>query len=65
MGAPRATIFRSMPRAETGRASWYDLDTPTASGEQLDDGELTAAHRSAPFGTKLRVVPASVFNHRP
>ena len=50
------TIEENGSAAETGRASWYDLETPTASGEQLDDGELTAAHRSAPFGTKLRVV---------
>ena len=53
---PDDTIEENGSAAETGRASWYDLDTPTASGEQLDDGELTAAHRSAPFGTKLRVV---------
>ena len=50
------TIEENGSAAETGRASWYDLETPTASGEQLDDGDLTAAHRSAPFGTKLRVV---------
>ena len=50
------TIEENGSAAETGRASWYDLETPTASGEQLDDAELTAAHRSAPFGTKLRVV---------
>ena len=50
------TIEENGSAAETGRASWYDLETPTASGEALDDGELTAAHRSAPFGTKLRVV---------
>ena len=41
---------------KTGRASWYDLDSKTASGEALDDGELTAAHPSWPFGTRLRVV---------
>jgi rare lipoprotein A len=41
--------------AEQGRASWYDLETPTASGERLDDEALTAAHRSYPFGTRLRV----------
>ena len=50
------TIEENGSAAQTGRASWYDLDTPTASGEQLDDAELTAAHHSAPFGTKLRVV---------
>ena len=42
--------------AETGRASWYDLDSKTASGEALGDSELTAAHPSWPFGTRLRVV---------
>jgi rare lipoprotein A len=42
--------------AETGRASWYDLDSKTASGEALDDGALTAAHPYWTFGTKLRVV---------
>ena len=53
---PDDTIEENGSAAETGRASWYDLETPTASGEQLDDADLTAAHRSAPFGTKLRVV---------
>ena len=53
---PDDTIEENGSAAETGRASWYDLETPTASGEALDDGELTSAHRSAPFGTKLRVV---------
>jgi rare lipoprotein A len=53
---PDDTIEENGSAAEIGRASWYDLETPTASGEQLDDGELTAAHRSAQFGTRLRVV---------
>ena len=57
-GEPDAsdTIEENGSAAETGRASWYDLETPTASGEPLDDADLTAAHRSAPFGSKLRVV---------
>ncbi len=55
--SPSPTIrSRRTARAETGRASWYDLDSKTASGEALDDGELTAAHPSWPFGTRLRVV---------
>ena len=55
--SPSPTIrSRRTARAETGRASWYDLDTKTASGEALGDGELTAAHPSWPFGTRLRVV---------
>lgn len=41
-----------------GRASYYsDLleGRPTASGEPYRGGELTAAHRSLPFGSRLRV----------
>jgi rare lipoprotein A len=41
--------------AETGRASWYSLTSKTASGERCDPGALTAAHRSLPFGTRVKV----------
>jgi rare lipoprotein A len=41
--------------AETGRASWYSMHSRTASGERCDPGALTAAHRSLPFGTRVRV----------
>jgi rare lipoprotein A len=37
-----------------GLASFYS-DTETASGERFDKNELTAAHPTLPFGTKLRV----------
>jgi rare lipoprotein A len=40
---------------ETGRASWYALQTATASGEVMDGDGLTAAHRTLPIGTKVRV----------
>jgi rare lipoprotein A len=43
----------------TGRASWYGKahhGLITASGERYDMHALTAAHRSLPFGTRLRVV---------
>jgi len=43
----------------TGRASWYGEahhGLVTASGERYDMNALTAAHRSLPFGTRLRVV---------
>jgi len=40
---------------ETGRASWYDLASVTASGEVMDAGALTAAHRTLALGTKVRV----------
>ena len=36
-------------------ASFYGHDTQTASGEKFDPGQLTAAHRSLPFGTRVRV----------
>jgi rare lipoprotein A len=36
-------------------ASFYDHDTHTASGEKFDPQQLTAAHRTLPFGTRVRV----------
>ena len=36
-------------------ASFYSHDSGTASGEKFDPHELTAAHRTLPFGTRLRV----------
>ncbi len=43
--------------AETGIASVYSFESGsrTASGERLRPSELTAAHRSLPFGTKVHV----------
>ena len=41
-----------------GQASWYGpgfYGNRTASGEVLRQGTLTAAHRTLPFGTKVRV----------
>jgi len=40
---------------QIGRASWYTLDSPTASGEKMDDAALTAAHNFLPFGTKVLI----------
>lgn len=44
--------------ASNGIASFYS-DTETASGEKFDKNELTAAHPTLPFGTKLRVTNVS------
>jgi rare lipoprotein A len=44
--------------ASQGVASFYS-DTETASGERFDSNELTAAHPSLPFGTRLRVTDVS------
>jgi rare lipoprotein A len=41
--------------ASQGVASFYSEGGKTASGEKFDAGELTAAHPSLPFGTRLRV----------
>lgn len=38
-----------------GLASYYTYDPKTASGEKFDSRELTAAHRTLPFGTRVRV----------
>jgi rare lipoprotein A len=41
--------------ASQGLASFYTEGTRTASGEKFDTHELTAAHPTLPFGTRLRV----------
>jgi rare lipoprotein A len=46
------------PASETGIASWYGAPyhgQRSASGETYDQEKLTAAHRTLPFGTKVRV----------
>jgi rare lipoprotein A len=41
---------------ETGEASWYRAHQGvTASGARQDPADLTAAHRSLPFGSCIRV----------
>jgi rare lipoprotein A len=41
--------------ASQGLASFYSEGARTASGEKFDARELTAAHPTLPFGTRLRV----------
>jgi rare lipoprotein A len=41
--------------AKLGVASFYSGTSRTASGERLNPAELTAAHPSLPFGTRVRV----------
>lgn len=39
-----------------GSASWYNMPgAKTASGEKMNPADMTAAHRTYQFGTKLRV----------
>ncbi|MDR4308891.1 septal ring lytic transglycosylase RlpA family protein [Chelatococcus sambhunathii] len=50
-----STLGVESASAQCGRASWYALHSKTASGERMRPLALTAAHRSLPFGTRLRV----------
>jgi rare lipoprotein A len=51
-----------MPPSRTGRrlgvmrAAWYQHSGRTASGEKYNPDGLTAAHRTLPLGTRVRVV---------
>ncbi len=55
VGVVTAAASSSPAMAQCGRASWYALHSRTASGERMNPSALTAAHRSLPFGTKVKV----------
>lgn len=47
---------------QVGKASFYSdrlAGRPTATGEPYDPDELTAAHRTLPFGAIVEVVAAT------
>jgi rare lipoprotein A len=47
-----------VPVLARGKSSWYGAKfhgRRTASGERFDMNAMTAAHRTLPFGTRLRV----------
>lgn len=56
-------LFIFISPAHSTVASWYDCVKPgecskhkiTASGEKFNPDALTAAHKTLPFGTKVRV----------
>jgi rare lipoprotein A len=50
-----ARTGRERKGAAVGLASFYTEGSRTANGEKLVQGELTAAHPTLPFGTRLRV----------
>jgi rare lipoprotein A len=52
-----ASIGSSSGRGFSGKASYYGSESGsrTASGQRFNQNAMTAAHRSLPFGTKLRV----------
>lgn len=68
--ASKSTVLKKSPDAKkqksafevtetfSGMASWYGAElngNRTASGERFNMNDLTAAHRTLPFGTKVRV----------
>jgi len=58
LSACRAVEPQAKPSApgQKGVASWYGSEfKKTASGERYDPNSMTAAHRTLPFGTKVRV----------
>jgi rare lipoprotein A len=60
IGQPAATIEPALDKivaTQSGQASWYGIEggPETASGERYNPSGLTAAHRTLPFGTKVRV----------
>jgi rare lipoprotein A len=58
VAAAALAVVNASARAESGIASLYstrELGTKTASGRALHDGALTAAHKTLPFGSRVRV----------
>ena len=65
----RSALYASVPttrkqsklsthKAQRGVASWYggkEQGHRTASGEPFNEHQLTAAHRTLPFGTRVKV----------
>ncbi len=43
-------------KVQRGHASWYQHGRRTANGEAFNPNGMTAAHRTLPFGTRVRVV---------
>jgi rare lipoprotein A len=55
--APKPAAAANGPAYQTGVASVYSAESGsrTASGQRLNPDALTAAHRTLPFGTNVRV----------
>jgi rare lipoprotein A len=54
------TSHYEVKSTENGKASWYSIKTNrgtrTASGQKLCNNAFTAAHKTLPMGTKVRVI---------
>lgn len=49
------TVGTPVCAAELGVASWYSSGSRTANGERFPSKEMTCAHKTARFGTHLKV----------
>ena len=59
IGKSISAPIEAKPRVYFGRASFYGNECQgelTANGERFDMYQLTAAHRTLPFGSRVRVV---------
>jgi rare lipoprotein A len=63
---PHAALGATSRAAQVGWASWYGTyhqGRKTASGERFSRTRLTAAHRSLPLGTRVRVTNLRTGQH--
>jgi rare lipoprotein A len=63
---PDVAYGGSSRAGQVGWASWYGKHhegRQTASGERFSRGQLTAAHRSLPLGTKVQVTNLQTGQH--
>jgi rare lipoprotein A len=51
----QAVAGENKPRGFSGMAAYYSQSSRVASGGRFDPTSLTAAHRTLPFGTRVRV----------
>ncbi len=54
-GRGRGNVARVTTCDTVGMASFYHEPQPTASGERFNADGITAAHKSLPFGTRVKV----------
>jgi rare lipoprotein A len=55
MAAAGLAVSEAPAMAQCGTASWYHEGARTATGERYNPDGVTAAHRSLPFGTRVKV----------
>ncbi len=54
-GMPTTGAYAAQGKTSCGSASWYALKSRTASGEMMNPAAMTAAHKTLPIGTKVKV----------